>query len=259
MLTAKQIIEHFGPSSTVNSWYHYTSIDAIINGIIVQNPKPQKEICLWATHNRYMNDPSEFSIGSSLVEGMIREIKNRFHIDIRQEWTHVLESYQSCFFTCFSENSDSLPMWNMYGNNGQGVALEFENGMPELDNEYIVQCEYDINNVIPKARELLDLGIEYVATYIALLPFILKASAYQHEKEIRYVGNFGSIPTYFRCRNDIAIPYKKIYLEKELLKSVTIGPSANFEQVKQSLRLFLDNKGFQNVPIKQSLIPYRCN
>ena len=81
MLTSKQVMEHFGPKPTVDSWYHYTSLDAIINGIIVQNPKPQEEICLWATHSLYMNDPSEFSMGVSLIDSIYNSVLKYFEND----------------------------------------------------------------------------------------------------------------------------------------------------------------------------------
>lgn len=259
MLTSKQVMEHFGPKPTVDSWYHYTSLDAIINGIIVRNPEPQKEICLWATHSQYMNDPLEFSMGVSLIDSMYKILEINNNTDLQQKWSSVKEFYKSCFLTCFSENADSLPMWIMYGNNGQGVALEFEKGIPEVDNEYILKCEYNSDNITPNIKDLLSKGNECVATYIALLPFILKHSAYNYENEIRYVSSFPNIPTYFRSKNGKVIPYKKVYLEKGLLKSVTIGPSANLEQVEQSLRLFLNERGFKNIPIKKSIIPYRCN
>lgn len=259
MLTSKQVMEYFGAQPTVDSWYHYTSLDALINGIIGQNPEPQKEICLWATHSQYMNDPSEFSMGISLIDSMYDILGINNNTDLQQKWSCTKEFYKSCFLTCFSENADSLPMWNMYGNNGQGVALEFHKGMPEVDNEYILKCEYTPDSIIQRIKDLKPKGTEYIATYIALLPFILKHSAYQYENEIRYVSNFPNIPTHFRCKNGKLILYKKVYLEKGLLKSVTIGPSANSELLENSLRLFLNERGFENIPIKKSIIPYRCN
>lgn len=259
MLNTKQMNEQIGLIPTVDSWYHYTSLDAIKNGIIVQNPEPQEEICLWATHSQYMNDPSEFSMGVFLIDSIYDSLKINNNTDLQQKWSSTKEFYKSCFLTCFSENADSLPMWNMYGNNGQGVALEFQRGMPEVENEYVLKCEYELDKIKQKIQDLLSKGNEYVACYIALLPFILKHSAYQYENEIRYVSKFPNIPTDFRCKNGKMIPFKKVYLEKGLLKSVTIGPSANIEQVEHSLRLFLDERGFENIPIKKSIIPYRCN
>ena len=48
------------------SVYCYTDIDALLNGIIVNSPKENKEICLWATKWSHFNDPSELKAGLEL-------------------------------------------------------------------------------------------------------------------------------------------------------------------------------------------------
>ena len=93
--------------------------------------------------------------------------------------------------------------------------------------------------------------------YLALMPFVLKHDAYSHEKETRFVGAFPYIPTKYRYKNGLAIPYKEIVAEKEVLESIVIGPAANQDAVEKSLRAFLDDHKFNHVTIERSTIPYR--
>ena len=41
------------------------------------------------------------------------------------------------------------------------------------------------------------------------------------------------------------------------LEGIIIGPAANREEVKESLRIFLDDNNLQNVTIEFSDVPYR--
>ena len=49
--------------------YHYTNIDAVINGIIVENPEKDKEILLKATRWTHLNDKNELKSGLELIGG----------------------------------------------------------------------------------------------------------------------------------------------------------------------------------------------
>jgi len=84
--------------------YHYTSIDALVNGIIHSD----KEICLWATHCEYLNDPNDTYIGKMLL--LENEDIKCIITDIFPEKNILTTSY----IISFSETEDCLPMWNMY-------------------------------------------------------------------------------------------------------------------------------------------------
>lgn len=255
-LTYQDANKYFGPDSSIKHLYHYTTIEALINGIIAPNPKEGEEICIRATHNQYMNDPSEFQWGVSLLEKMYAELEKKGS-DVHPI-RGLFDSYKKTFyFLCFSEQADSLPMWNMYGANGHGIALKFKRFEQTVNNEWLVKCEYDKNNVAPRFAKLMQENQIAAITYLALMPFILKHPAYSHEEETRFVGVFPHLPTKYRYKNGLAIPYKVIVAEKEILESVVIGPAANQDAVEQSLRKFLDDHYFNHVTIKRSQIPYR--
>lgn len=255
-LTYQEANKYFGPDNSVKYLYHYTTIDALVNGIIVPSPKNGEEICLRATHNQYMNDPLEFQWGVSLLENISAELEKK-GIDIKQV-KDFFEGYKKNFyFLCFSEQSDCLPMWTMYGGNGHGVSLKFGKFQQTEQNEWLVKCEYDLNKILPRYSELLQVNQIAAFTYLALTPFMLKHVAYSYEKETRFVGTFPYILTKYRYKNGLAIPYKEIVAEKDVLESIVIGPAADQDTIEKSLRKFLDDHKFNHVMIERSRIPYR--
>lgn len=108
--------------------YHYTTIDALL-GIL----REKEKICLWATDFRFLNDPSEFCIGTQLVNQLLPEIETKLGVHQNE---HIAKMFTidniknfSDFFSMIislSERVDFLPMWNIYGKNGKGVELIFD-------------------------------------------------------------------------------------------------------------------------------------
>lgn len=88
--------------------YHYTTLEALINGLI-----SLKGICLRATNCEYLNDISEIKEGLS-------QISEKIIFERLYPWFS-----KTCSIS-FSRVSDSLPMWNTYGNKGMGIALGFD-------------------------------------------------------------------------------------------------------------------------------------
>ena len=57
------IQEYLKKPNMSSGLYHYTSIEALYNGIIQQDCKLGQEICLRATNVLYLNDKEEIKIG----------------------------------------------------------------------------------------------------------------------------------------------------------------------------------------------------
>ncbi|MHC5217806.1 tetratricopeptide repeat protein [Enterococcus sp. LJL128] len=115
---------------------HYTSLGTLRN--ILEN-KPLKEekqkekteedsenqskkIRLYNTE--YMNDPEEGLYLFSLLNGGETET-----VISELETMYANSDELTCsntFITCFTEEIDRLPMWSMYGNDGEGVCLILE-------------------------------------------------------------------------------------------------------------------------------------
>ena len=91
------------------------------------------------------------------------------------------------------------------------------------------------------------------------LPIIThKHQAYMYEKEIRLITFEEDVNAVkYRHRNDLVIPYIEHEINRTALKSITIGPTQDFEHSKTSLQMFLKSRGFQNVKIHKSEVPYR--
>lgn len=256
-LTYQEANKYFAPDESIKHLYHYTTIEALVNGMIVKSPRDGEEICLWATHNQYMNDPSEFDLGIKLVKEMFTQISRKYKFDTKIPEEMINKYKVNRYFVCFSKHSDCLPMWNMYGGNGHGIALKFNRFQQTMDDEWILKCEYDFKHVQSNFITFLKEDIRVAIMYLSLLPFIMKHMAYSYEAETRFISSFSSVPTKYRYRQGLVIPYKEIFVEKELLESIIIGPSANQNKVEESLRQFLDDNNLSHVKIERSTIPYR--
>lgn len=264
--------------------YHYTSVDALFGGIIVKNnPEPGKEICLWATNCRYMNDPKEFSTGIRLAHEML-DIPSNESIQAASE---QIKEY--IYIISFSSAGDFLPMWGMYGQNGHGLALGFDTAVlktffslfrcayateenKKWIKERISELTYVPNDwwkhleeedIVSKIFESFG---EQLVVYI-LLWALGKHPAYEYEKEKRAIFHIkkdahdssesDKEAIKYRLRGNLIVPYIELYLPKSALKEIWIGPTNDMERATKSLKTYLDHMGFNEVEIKQSKVPYR--
>lgn len=243
------IDRHLSADLGVNTFYHYTSLDALINGIILDKPKNGKEISLRATHCRYLNDEIEVMIGAKIQQKILSQLQSyRGEISFDQ----IIAQMKNMHILSFSQNPDSLPMWNTYANKSTGVAIGVERLKSKSEYELVLRCFY-----YPNEMDFKSIPKDVKAIFAAFLPQLLKCDAYSYEKEVRLISDFTDLPTKFREKNGYIIPYKEIFFSKEQIKSITLGPCQNNELAIDSLRNFLDYRGFQHVEIKTSQIPYR--
>lgn len=247
------IDEYFSADKDVDRFYHYTDIGALINGIIPEHAELGKEVCMRATHARFLNDPEEIKRGIDfLVE--VSEKSSQAN-----ELSSLLKSHGNLFLISFTQEKDSLPMWNTYANKSNGIAIGFERLKSLSFADLVLKCWYDIGELTELIDHYLQLGKEKVdpILYTICLPQIYKNKAYEYEKEIRLIGEFKELPTKFREKNGYIIPYKEVFFAKEQIKSITLGPCQNMDNAEYSLRQFLNSRGFEHVEIKRSEIPYR--
>lgn len=262
-------------------YYHYTSLDALVGGIILPKPLPPidnslynsnipqaQQVCLWASDSRYMNDKDECRFGLKVVSSF----KTKFPaLDFS-----LLNQPASTAFISFSQSPDSLPMWNMYGRNGSGVMLAFnslsgafaynEKGQiipNRVKCEYCKTKQYNrstyINNIIDKLTLLHKVaGLnnpKLVANTLHEIVATIKRDEYKYENEIRLVLH--DVNYKYRISNNIIVPYIPVYFHKLQLCEIWIGPTQDQYRSAESLRMFLDSRGFEHVVIKKSGIPYR--
>lgn len=244
--------------------FHYTTLDALINGIIAPQPSPNNEICLWATHSKYLNDPSETTIGIDKAHKLLSQYLNE-EINKESMFNDAL------FVISFSLKYDYLPMWSMYGKNGNGIMLIFDYVLLNSEDHFFIQCLYDNETRLEVFEKLFvrensrlkrltfaDIEEDYQRNNIIHFPVAIKSCNYNYEEEVRYVTANDEFPeTCYRVSNNIVVPYKKVYFHKKVLKKIVIGPTADFERTADSLKEYLVSKGFDHVDIVKSNVPYR--
>lgn len=268
--------------------YQYTNIDALFNGIIVKEPKKEgEEICLWASNYMYMNDPNEIETGQKYVDDILKE---HFVEDDSNKVVQDIKDSPDYFITSFSMTHDSLPMWGMYGKNGAGIALGFDRAIIESSNSSLYKCTYLDDDVKDKVRGFCEKmqgekvskdawGITFLIMLLALslnndkkqaanildnlasfLLFMIYAKdpAYKYENEARLliIADQNSVIKY-RAQNNLIIPYIENYFPKEALKAIVVGPTNDMKRTVESIKRYLEYKGFKNVEVVESKVPYR--
>ena len=256
--------------ATQKSLYHYTTIEALFAGILSGKRNPGEEICLWASNCEYMNDPDEIKTGIKFAEEFLTLLLDD---DVQISEKSKTKMLKETFLLSLSECADELPMWNTYGNGGKGLNIELDltDYLAHKKNQYLAGTLYaypgeakrlsgQIKQLSEKAefKELLnEMQLNpSIESLSALLVMITKNQYYDYESEVRLASMFPEQVEY-RLSKGLIIPYIKVFLPKDKLRSIIIGPCADYNLTEKSLRTYLDSIGFGHVEIKQSLINYR--
>ena len=150
--------------------YHYTTGAGLLGMLKDYDAEKNPNLTIWATHYAYMNDPTEFEFGIEICLPLIKEIEEEDGVpedekiypilngtkELPKYWG-ILEfkhwEYQGVLNPCmisFSQAKDSLHMWNMYGQNGNGLALCFDmDSMRRSKTNYLFDSCVYIGNDIP--------------------------------------------------------------------------------------------------------------
>lgn len=247
--------------------YHYTSLKSFVDGIIVEKPVFGKEICLWASRYTHLNDPTEIISGIDKV----RSFAPDYVVDMLQQMltkNHVLS---------FSTANDSLGMWKMYGDDCSGIMLGFDTKVLQsrfggllqpcmyINSEYekdvtqkLKNCDFD--SVFKSLSHTQQLFI--LASLSLMYVTILKNNYYESEKEVRCIGIgspylHGDADCLYRTARGKIVPYVKVFLPKSALKSVWLGPRIKSKQSVSDMKEMLLNRGFNDVQVLSSSIPYQ--
>jgi len=122
--------------------YHYTTIESLVEGII---PKDNDDkLTFWATHCDYMNDPQEMKADFERLDNDYSHITaiGNLYAALVDEKNEKGRKIDDIFLLSFSEKKDFLPMWSMYGKNGNGIVLEFEKFKLNNPNFITLKCLY---------------------------------------------------------------------------------------------------------------------
>ena len=236
------------------------------------------EICMWATHCNYLNDPTDVFFGDTLIK-KYPAFKDIYSNEFVNSSTNKLRAY---YIISFSEQLDDLSMWSMYGKNGTGVMLAFDfqetichpsfvdylhcccyegkgvANLCERIKKRLQQFESD-NSIPSEYKEEGPRKLGFLHGYIHAYSRLIKSKAYKHEQEWRILIPLDQYKgkVLFRSRAGMLIPYIEVFFRKRLLKSIWIGPTQNMELSEISLRMFLDQNDLKEVEIHKSKVPYR--
>lgn len=117
----------------VNSYYHYTSKNALI-GILRKNSSVGQEICLWATRYDCFEDTEEYSGGLNLLHDYLVNYEAKHSIPNQKRLSHYFKAesilgninIQSPYIVSLSKRPDNDYMWESYADNNNGVVLVFD-------------------------------------------------------------------------------------------------------------------------------------
>ena len=204
----------------------------------------------------YMNDSAEYSQAlkhcSDFVDEKLMEIE-----------------LGTPFAFCFSEKSDSVPMWNMYAKNGKGVCLKFcfsklkkhFDQLKEKDKRFIKFDKCGYRDYIPKeddkplCSQPQHPNITELVKKMTEDAFI-KPKCFSHEKEWRlmvwqsWIQN-GKQKMLFKERQDELCPYLEIPVAVECLEGIILGPGAS-EQMIEATKLLRSQYGGNGVSVEVS-------
>ena len=239
--------------------FQYTTWSALFNGIIRSNEDDDKKVHVFSTNCQYLNDPKEVETGEQYVDMALEGFfGNSGECD-------DLRHRNAIFMTSFSENENSLPMWNMYGKNGNGVSIGFDLELLKSYSEgTIKRCLYDtpsnralFQGTLSKERinEFVNSGDKFQQYLMTLMDFA-KKGCYEYENEIRLIRQTLEAPEY-RLSENFIVPYVDNVYPKDIIKKIIIGPCNDFERSTKSLQGWLHKIGMDHVQVTYSMLPYR--
>jgi hypothetical protein len=265
------------PLNTVNEdedgcLYHYTTLDTFLKII--------SSTTLRATHISYMNDTTEQQI---LFDAFAKKLKER-DAKLFERLDREEVRKEPFFVTCFSEDrGDRLSQWRAYGGSA-GVCLGFNK--KKLQSLVQAWKTSDSENLLEKIKyvsadsdgnldEIVDafVGSEPSKITFVKLPnwtlpdkvffasTLVKHIAFKEEKEWRIVTTVDIYKVGYFARGALLAPYVELKFDEEqfrdVLSSVTIGPSSHREQTTASVERLLKQNGVRKSEVRASKIPYR--
>ena len=264
--------------------YHYTTQSGLLG--IIKNRE------IWATHTQYLNDQHEYLHALGIVREEIEAVmvatndsKHKALLTDMVDDVDGIESMNVCVCS-FSEDKDSLPQWRAYSDATSGFAIGFTgellSSVAKSNSFYLAPCIYDLS----KQRELIRALVEEVLEQnIAGVPWddehhipkggnlcaylhryapILKDPSFKEELEWRVISR-PLMCTFerfeYRSGSSMLIPYYRFPLYDEKVPfdvhEVVVGPTPHPMQALRSTSSFLVSQRLRNIPVNNSVVPYR--
>jgi len=229
-----------------------------------------------------------------------REEEFFYYYDANSDAADAWYSKYDRFISSFSKNPDSLSMWKYYskGNGYEGICLGFDSTNIRRDLIRLFQQKSSWARIYPvvyseaEQKKLIKQTIktiheayandmkeepeetsvtiaEHLSYYLDHWGLIFKSEYFQHEEEVRIIvtvskerqGEQHSIPIEYRYSAGYWIPYVNLYLGKETLQGIVLGPTTlddnSKEKQLQIVRDMLCSKDYDYCEVRFSNIPLR--
>lgn len=305
--------------STDNTVYHYTSPSGLLG--IVDNGEDSKNAKLWFTRWDSLNDKNE----RYDIQEVLKEYKELKGNDICKEFRDAIQELidtdvtkwelhpilwrnntngissmnlsapdpDDIYICSFSEDKDSLPMWNYYSKSShyEGYALGIDVAKWEEHVKKLNGCALDIRRVIYQRKSKIDQLDKIVLdcnkflekdiskklpetirmnqvkqrllSWIAGLQFFFKNKHFSHENEVRAILQIPKdinvsdrLTTKYRTGNGYIIPYVEASVPKEAITSVTVGPLLEKELAEKNVKEMMESRGY-SCKVHTSEVPIR--
>lgn len=274
--------------------YHYTTGAGLLGMLKDYDAKTNPNLTMWATHCHFLNDRSEFLQGEELCRKAICEYEEEQGIPIAERVENIIENpsirkfdrmhyeggatYPSLihegypYLFSLSRAKDSLPMWGLYAKNGNGIAIVFDEEalQREFRGQDCFYCQKD--NTLPLKATIAKLYVDDIQlsreanrlTTILVLNLIyrkvgsyIKHKSFEFEQEFRVVAT-ESTHILFREKAGLIVPYVEQKIPVKYIKGIIVGPTADFDRMKEALSILLINKNVnvRKIDIIQSEVPY---
>lgn len=265
--------------------FHYTDQNGLL-GIINSHS-------FWATKITCLNDSSEYFLAFKIAKSILEKLATNRDVDlIKVEYLlDELSGYQDNIFVgSFSEKGDLLSQWRAYGSSTSGYALGFNYkkliDIARNQGFYLSKCIYDsniqekiINDLIFKQLETgffpepSTYGYNAETRVLTIPPAsnfwhelsqiapLIKDKGFQEEQEWRLISEkgIGYEDVYFRRGVSYIIPYFPLKLPaiKDVISSITIGPTPHPKISQDTLSMLLFKENFSKPKLPISEIPFR--
>ena len=255
--------------------FHYTNLSGAVEIATSRT--------LWLSKASYLNDYSEVKW---FIQKMLHIIELLPQFDIPKTSLEVVEtkvrSLEHDYFVCsFSEDGDLLSQWRAYGSDGAGISIGFRaellSSVATDNNARLVKCVYSSAEqdrlAVSLILELLncyrdenpdEAKISDVLQAMKVASVACKSPSFSEENEWRLIllqRNDSNSKIKVRASERFLIPFFEFafpsHSSRGIVEECVIGPSVNFRDIEEGLRILIAEHVCSEFAIRESHIPYR--